>query len=69
MLAAIKGYYDGNQIIVREKDRKNLSIGDEVIITILDNAARQGPEKKVVILFNELFFCLSFETPLCYSGG
>lgn len=47
MLAAIKGYYDGNQIIVREKDRKNLSVGDEVIITILDNAARQGPEKKV----------------------
>lgn len=54
LLAAIKGYYDGNQIIVREKDHKNLSVGDEVIITIL---------------FSELFFCLSFETPLCYSGG
>ena len=36
MLAAVKGYYDGNQIIVDEEDRKNLSIGDEVIITILN---------------------------------
>lgn len=38
MLAAVKGYYDGNQIIVDEEDRKNLSIGDEVIITILNKA-------------------------------
>lgn len=38
MLVAVKGYYDGNQIIVDEEDRKNLSIGDEVIITILNKA-------------------------------
>lgn len=36
MLAAVKGYYDGTQIVVDESDRKNLNIGDEVIITILD---------------------------------
>ena len=43
MLAAVKGYYDGNQIIVNEDDRKNLNVGDEVIITILDRIS----EKKV----------------------
>lgn len=36
MLAAVKGYYDGTQIVVDENDRKNLNIGDEVVITILD---------------------------------
>lgn len=36
MLAAVKGYYDGTQIVVDENDRKTLNIGDEVIITILD---------------------------------
>lgn len=36
MLAAVKGYYDGNQIIVDEDDRKSLNVGDELIITILD---------------------------------
>lgn len=36
MLAAVKGYYDGTQIVVDESDRKTLNIGDEVIITILD---------------------------------
>lgn len=36
MLAAVKGYYDGTQIIVDENDRKTLNVGDEVIITILD---------------------------------
>ena len=36
MLAAVKGYYDGNHIIMDEDDRKNLRVGDEVIITILD---------------------------------
>ena len=41
MLAAVKGYYDGNQIIVNEEDRKNLSVGDEVIITILDKINKQ----------------------------
>lgn len=43
MLAAVKGYYDGNQIVVNEDDRKNLNVGDEVIITILDKIS----EKKV----------------------
>ncbi len=37
MLAAVKGYYDGTQIVVDENDRKSLSNGDEVIITILGN--------------------------------
>lgn len=41
MLAAVKGYYDGTQIIVNEDDRKNFSVGDEVIITILDKISRQ----------------------------
>ena len=36
MLAAVKGYYDGKQIVISEDDRENLSVGDEVIITILD---------------------------------
>ncbi len=35
MLAALKGYYDGTQIVVDENDRKSLNNGDEVIITIL----------------------------------
>ncbi len=38
MLAAVKGYYDGMQIVVDENDRKSLSNGDEVIITILGKA-------------------------------
>ena len=36
MLTAVKGYYDGTQIVVDENDRKTLNIWDEVIITILD---------------------------------
>ncbi|MCI8951506.1 MAG: hypothetical protein HFG49_16020 [Lachnospiraceae bacterium] len=47
MLAAIKGYYDGNQIVVNEDDRKNLSAGDEVIITILNRADKKRDETKV----------------------
>ncbi len=35
MLAAVKGYYDGTQIVIDENDRKSLNNGDEVIITIL----------------------------------
>ena len=46
MLAAVKGYYDGNQIIVSEDDRKNFSVGDEVIITILDRIKRQKVETR-----------------------
>ena len=36
MLTAVKGYYDGTQIVVNAEDKKNLNIGDELIITILD---------------------------------
>lgn len=46
MLAAVKGYYDGNQIVVNEEDRKNLSVGDEVIITILDRINSQKIETR-----------------------
>lgn len=46
MLAAVKGYYDGNQIVVNEDDRKNLSIGDELIITILDKFTGQKVETR-----------------------
>ena len=41
MLAAVKGYYDGKQIVIDEADRKNLNIGDEVSITILDRVSEQ----------------------------
>lgn len=46
MLAAVKGYYDGNQIVVNEDDRKNLSVGDEVIVTILDKINGQKVETR-----------------------
>ena len=34
MLAAVKGYYDGTQIVMDEN--MNLKAGQEVIVTILD---------------------------------
>lgn len=46
MLAAVKGYYDGAQIVVDENDRKTLNIGDEVIITILDRLNTTGKETR-----------------------
>lgn len=46
MLAAVKGYYDGTQIIVDENDRKTLNIGDEVIITILDRLSTPRTETR-----------------------
>ncbi len=46
MLAAVKGYYDGNQIVVNEDDRKNLNVGDELIITILDRISGQKVETR-----------------------
>ena len=46
MLAAVRGYYDGNQIIVNEDDRKNLNVGDEVIITIIDKISKQTIETR-----------------------
>ena len=59
MLAAVKGYYDGNQIIVNDEDRKNFSIGDEVIITILDNygkqRAQESAEKRLRLIESNAF--------------
>lgn len=46
MLTAVKGYYDGKQIVVDENDRKTLNIGDEVIITILDRLNTTGKETR-----------------------
>ena len=46
MLTAVKGYYDGTQIVVDENDRKTLNIGDEVIITILDRLNTTGRETR-----------------------
>ena len=46
MLTAVKGYYDGNQIIVNEDDRKNLNVGDELIITILDKVGMKKTETR-----------------------
>ena len=46
MLAAVKGYYDGNQIIVNEDDRKNLNVGDELIITILNEVGMKKTETR-----------------------
>lgn len=46
MLAAVKGYYDGKQIVISEDDRENLNAGDEVIITILDKISKQKVETR-----------------------
>lgn len=66
MLAAVKGYYDGTQIVVNEEDRKNLSMGDEVIITILDNygkqRAQERAEKRLHLIESEAFVTSSGRT-------
>lgn len=46
MLTAVKGYYDGTQIVVDDEDRKNLNMGDEVIITILDRINLQKTDTR-----------------------
>jgi len=46
MLAAVKGYYDGTQIVMDEEERKHFTIGDEVIITILDRTSVQKEETR-----------------------
>lgn len=43
MLAAVKGYYNGNHIVINEDI--NLSTGQEVIVTVLDT--QSIPEKKI----------------------
>ena len=47
MSATVTGYYDGNQIIVNEDDRKKLNVGDEVKITILDRISGQKVETRL----------------------
>jgi len=42
----VKGYYDGQQIIMNETDQKSLNAGDEVIITILDRNNGQKAETR-----------------------
>lgn len=42
MLASIKGYYNGEQIIIDEMDKKQMMIGQEVIITLLDYPSKHG---------------------------
>lgn len=41
MLAAVKGYYDGKQIVMNEEDRKQIITGQEVIVTLLEYPTRQ----------------------------
>ena len=43
MLATVKGYYNGNHIVISEN--VNLNIGQEVMITILDTES--VPKKKI----------------------
>lgn len=47
MLATVKGYYDGAQIVMNDDDRKNLTIGDELVITILNRNNMQKAETKL----------------------
>ncbi len=47
MLAAVKGYYDGKQIVVDEN--VDMTVGQEVIVTILDMKKK---EKKKIDLNN-----------------
>ena len=47
MLAAVKGYYDGERVVIAEDDRKSLSRGDELIITIVDGKKLQNIDKRL----------------------
>ncbi len=48
MLAAVRGYYDGTQIVADENDRKSPdAAGDEVIITILDKLSTTRKKTRV----------------------
>ena len=42
MFVAVKGYYDGDRIIVDENI--NMSVGQEVMITILDGKSNLSPK-------------------------
>ena len=43
MLATVKGYYDGNRIVIDEDVK--LAIGQQVMVTILEY--EEQPEKKI----------------------
>lgn len=43
MLATVKGYYNGNHIVISEN--VNLNIGQEVMVTILDT--QSAPKMKI----------------------
>ena len=46
VFAALNVFYDVNQIFLVQNDRKNLRVGDEVIITILDKINKQKVETR-----------------------
>ncbi len=66
MLAAVKGYYDGKQIVIDEKDRNNLNVGDEVIVTVLGQVNMQKSEtreeKRKRIIESDLYVASSGRT-------
>lgn len=66
MLAAVKGYYDGIQIVIDEKDRNNLNVGDEVVVTILGQVSMQKSEtreeKRKRIIESDLYVIRSGRT-------
>lgn len=66
MLAAVKGYYDGKQIVIDEKDRNNLNVGDEVIVTVLGQVNMQKTEtrgeKRKRIIESDLYVASSGRT-------
>lgn len=66
MLAAVKGYYDGIQIVIDEKDRNNLNVGDEVVVTILGQVNMQKSEtreeKRKRVIESDLYVACSGRT-------
>lgn len=46
MLQTVKGYYDGDHIIVSDVDRQMLRAGDELAITILSKL-NSAPEESI----------------------
>ena len=49
MLATVKGYYDGNKIVIDEDVK--LAIGQQVMITILEY--EEQPDKKIDLKSNK----------------
>ena len=46
ILTALKGYYDGNKIVLDENDQKSLNARDEVVVTILDKLGTMWKSKR-----------------------